>query len=164
MPLPPELRDKMRKSGDVKVTLKTAQGEQAVIEGKTSVPFGMFVKLILKKKVQSLLKDWQEEPVIISSDLLTKVAAAPGDTTENKSKVILTALVMGLVFGIFFSAASIVVLGMMGVVIGQKELLVALGAVLVIGAAVFGASQIQAGKAKEKFVEKIEHVADVFSK
>lgn len=164
MPLPPEIKERMRKNSDVKVNLKTPQGEQAIIEGKTSVPFGAFTKLILKKKIQGLLKEWQEEPVIITSDLLTKIASAPGDTTEDRSKVILTALVIGLVGGIFLSAAAIVTLGAMGVAIGTKELLVALGVLLVVAVAVFGATQVHARKVKEKFIERIEHVADVFSK
>lgn len=164
MSLPPEIRDRMKKTGDVKVTLKTSQGEQAVIEGKTVVPFATFVKLILQRKVQGIMKDWQEEPVILSSDLLTKIASAPGDTTEDKSKVIMTAWVIGLCAGFFLAAAAIVFLGMLGVEIGQKELLVALGVLLVIAIAVFGSLQIHTRKMKEQFVEKIEHIADMFSR
>lgn len=165
MPLPVDLREKLaRKNPDVTVTLKPPQGDRAVIEGKTSISFGAFVRLILQKKVQGILKDWQGEPVIISSDLLTKIASAPGDTAEDKSKVILTALVIGICGGFFIAASGIVILGMMGITIGQKELLVALTVLLVVAAAVFGALQIHTRKIRDQFIEKIERVSDIFSR
>lgn len=164
MPLPPEIRERMQKTGDVKVTLKTSANEQAVIEGKTTVPFSAFVKLILQRKVQGLMKEAQDEPVILSSNLLTKIASAPGDTLEDKSKVILTACVMGLCGGFFLAAAGIVILGMLGITIEQRELLVALGTFLVVALAIYSAMQIQGRKIREQFVEKIERIAEMFSR
>jgi len=164
MPLPPEIRDRLKKTGDVKVTLKPVQGEQAVIEGKTTVPFHAFVKLILQRKIQGLVKDAQDEPVILSSDLLTKIASAPNESLEDRSKVLLTACVIGFCGGFFAAAFAIVVLGMMGVEIGQKELMVALTVLLVVALAVYGALQVHTRKVREKFVEKIERIADMFSR
>jgi len=154
----------MKKNGDVKVTLKPQMGEQAVIEGKTTVPFSAFVKLILQKKVQGLMKEAQYEPVILSSDLLTKIASAPGESLEDRSKVLLTACVIGFCGGFFLSAAAIVLLGMMGVEIGQKELIVALTVIAIVGVAVYSAMQIQTGKMRDQFVEKIEKIAHIFSR
>ena len=165
MPLPPEIRERMKRgSGDVKVSLKTPQGEQAVIEGRTGVPFGTFVKLILKRKVQTLFKDWQEEPVIISSELLTKIASAPEDTHEDRSKVILTALVIGLCFGLFAASVTLILLYMAGVELGMGELLSGLVVLLLIAFAVYTATRLHTLKAKQQIIEKVEQVADVFSK
>lgn len=164
MALPPEIKERMKKSGDVKVPLKDKGGDQAVIEGKTAVPFGTFVKLILKRKVQTLFKEWQQEPVILSSELLTKIASAPEDTHEDRSKIILTALVIGLCFGLFVTGAVIILFGLVGIEIGQREILTALGVLLFLACAVYGSMQVHAGKVKKGLVEKVEQVADVFSK
>lgn len=164
MPLPPEIRDRLKKSSDVKVNLRPQQSELAVIEGKTTVPFNAFVKLILQKKIQGLVKDAQDEPVILSSDLLTKIASAPGESLEDRSKVLLTACVIGFCGGFFVAAFAIVFLGMMGVEIGQKELIVALTVLLVVALAVYGALQIHTRKIKELFIEKIERIAEMFSR
>ncbi len=164
MPLPLEMRERMKKTGDVKLNIKTPSGEQAIIEGKTAVPFATFMKLMLQKKLQPLVKDWQSEPVIISSDLLTKIASAPAESLEDRSKVLLTACVIGFCGGFFVAAFAIVVLGMMGVEIGQKELLVALTVLLVIALVVYSALQVHTRKIKEQFIEKIERIADMFSR
>jgi len=164
MPLPPEIRERMKKTGDVKVNIKAPAGEQAIIEGKTAVPFGAFIRLTLQRKVQGLMKEWQSEPVIISSDLLTKIASAPSESLEDRSKVLLTACVIGFCGGFFVAAFAIVVLGMMGVEIGQKELLVALTVLLVVALVVYSALQVHTRKIKEQFIEKIERIADIFSR
>ena len=165
MPLPPELQERIKRGGgDVQVSLKIPEGGRAVIEGKTGVPFGVFVKLILKKKVQALFKDWQEEPVIIPSSLLTHLASAPEDRQEDRSKVILTALVIGFAFGMFLTAVTIVVSSTFGLEIGSRELLAGMGVLLALAVIVVAAMKIHTHKARQQLVEQIEQIADIFSK
>jgi hypothetical protein len=154
----------MKKTGDIKVAVKSEKGDQIVIEGKTAVPFSAFVKLILKRKVQGLFKQWQNEPVIISSDLLTQIASAPGDTVEDRSKIVLTAVVIGFCLGAFVMVAGIFILGILGIEIGQKELLFGLGAFLLVAVAVFAAMRVHVGKMRDELIEKVEQVAEVFGK
>jgi hypothetical protein len=163
MPLPPEIKARMHKTGDVKVSMKE-KGEHAVIEGKTAVPFGTFVTLLRKRKVQSLMSKWQKEPVILSSELLTHIASAGNDTDEDRSKVILTALVIGLCFGLFVMAIGLFVLGILGITIGQRELMTGLLVLLVLAGAVYASMQIHTGKMKQDLVETVDKVSEMFGK
>jgi len=164
MPLPPEIQDKINRNRDVHMPVKTSEGEKVVIEGKTSIPFGSFVKLILRRKVQKLFKDWQSEPVIIESELLTAIASAPEDPMEDKSKVIMSAVVIGFCFGMFLTGLALSLLNMAGITIGQAELLTGLAVLLAMAVAVHIASRIHTRKAKEQIVEKVEQIADLFAK
>ena len=89
---------------DLEVEVKT-ESSKAVITGKTSVPFRTFVGLVLQRKVLQLFKDWGEEPVILSSSLLTNLASAPQDSQENKAHLVTVTLGVGVLLGIFFLAA-----------------------------------------------------------
>lgn len=164
MALPPEIKDRLKRSADAKVAMRTSDGDEVIVEGKTGIPFNLFVKLLLKRKIQTLFKDWQDEPIVISSELLTKIASAPEDNAEDRSKIVLTALVIGLCFGMFISAVALVGLSMVGIIIGAKELIVALCVLLAVAVAVYGALQIHSHKIKQQLVEKVEEVADVFAK
>ncbi len=164
MPLPPELQERLkRQTGDVQVTLKSAQGEKAVIEGKTSIPFGSFVKLVLKRKVQTL-RDFQEEPIILSSPLLTHLASAPEDSHEDRSKVILTALVIGFCFGMFLTAFTLVFSSLLGIEIGVGELLTGLVVLLAVALAIYASMKISSHKMKQQLIEKVEEIAGLFAK
>lgn len=166
MPLPPEIQQRL-KSGAVQLPLREAENEsggKAIVEGKTSIPFSTFVQLILKKKVMSLFKDWGDEPIIFSSLLLTKIANAPQDRQEDKNKLILTALTIGLCGGICFSAITLLILWSLKVTVGQRELFVLLGTFLLVGVAVVGASRVHAGKHVAKLTEQIERIADSVGK
>jgi|GEM_PF-391998 hypothetical protein len=164
MPLPPEIKDRLKKSAESKVSLKTSDGDEVIVEGKTGVPFNLFVKLILKRKIQTLFKDWQDEPVVISSELLTKIASAPEDSTEDRSKIIITAMVIGFCIGMFATAVILVGLSFSGIVVGSRELVAAIGVLGLVALAVFAAMKVQTRKAKQGFVEKIEEIAEVFSR
>lgn len=163
MPLPSEIKERLKKGGDVQVAMK-GRSEHAVIEGKTAVPFGSFMKLIQNRKVQSLMKKWQNESVVLSSDLLTHIASAPGESHEDRSKVILTAMVIGLAFGIFVTGVAIFFMGSLGYTIGQRELIAGMGVLLVLAIAVYSAMRMQSSNMKQDLIEKIEKISDVFSK
>jgi len=165
MALPPELQERMKRgAGDLQLPLQTPQGGKAIIEGKTAIPFASFVKLVLKRKVQTLFKDFQEEPIILSSSLLTHLASAPDDSHEDKSKVILTAVVIGFCFGMFLTAFALVVFRMMGIEIGASELLTGLGVLLALAIAVFASMKISGHKMKQQLIEKVEEVAGLFAR
>jgi hypothetical protein len=165
VPLPPEIQERLRgAAGETQLPLKTPLPEKVVIEGKTGIPFGVFVKLILKRKVQVLFRKWQEEPVILSSELLTSIASAPEDTPEDRSKVTLTALVLGCCLGMFLTATVLVLLASIGIVVGMRELLTGLGVLLFLAIAVYAAMKIQVHRIRQDVVDTVERVADVFSK
>lgn len=165
MSLPPEIQRRLQvQGGDVQVSVKASQGERAVIEGKTNIPFASFVKLVLKRKVQTLFRDFEEEPIILSSTLLTHLASTPEESREDRSALILTALVIGLCLGMFLMATAIVVLETVGFPIGRRELLAGLGVLLAVGLAVFAAMKIQTHRMKQELVTKVEEVARLFSK
>ena len=164
MTLPPEIQDRLKKR-DVQLPLREPDEEEsAIVEGKTSIPFSTFVQLVLKKKVMSLFKEWGDDPIIFSSVLLTKIANCPQDTTEDKNKIILTAMTLGLCLGVAFTMLGILVLWTLGVDIGQKELLVATAALLVVGSAVFASMRIHTSKHIQKLTEHVENVSEMFSK
>lgn len=164
VPLPPELQDRLkRQSGDVQLSLKTTQGDKAIIEGKTSIPFGSFVKLILKRKVQTL-RDFQDEPIILSSNLLTHLASAPEDSHEDTSKVILTALLIGFCFGMFLTAFTLIFSSLFGIEIGVSELLTGLLVLLAVALAVYASLKISSHKMKQQLIEKVEEIAGLFAK
>ena len=92
-----------KRNRDLEVDLHI-EGSKAIIEGKTSVPFATFVQLILKRKVINLLKSSADEPVIVSSTLLTDLASAPDDSTENRTQLVLVTLGVGILVGVFVCA------------------------------------------------------------
>jgi hypothetical protein len=163
MALPADIKSRMRKGGDVKVSMKERE-EHAVIEGKTAVPFGSFMKLVQSRKVQPLMKRWQNEPVVISSDLLTHIASAGSESQEDRSKIILTAIVLGLAFGIFLATMGLFLLNLFGMSLGQRELITGLGILLILGVAVYSAMRVQGSGFRQDLIEKIEKIANVFGK
>lgn len=153
----------MTHSRDVDVQIRTENGK-AVIQGKTTVPFQTFVSLVLQRKVFSLFKSWGKEPIVLSSDLLTDLASAPQDSTENRTHLVLVTLGVGILVGIFVMAIGLAVLQTIGMPLGRTELLLIAGGIvgLALLASILG--RIQHGKRGEKITEKIEKLADLFSK
>ena len=58
---------------------------RAVIEGKTGVPFKTFVALVLQRKVTGLFQEYGNRPVIVESEMLTRLASAPQDNPQNQA-------------------------------------------------------------------------------
>ncbi len=149
---------------DVELAISGGPGK-AVIEGKTAVPFRTFVTLILQRKVQAIFKTSQDEPVIVSSDLLTKLASAPSDKQEDRSKLTLITFGVGILGGIFLSAAALLGLLLFRIQIEVKDLSILLGAIagIVILAMIIMKTQKKTGF-KEKLQESMEKVTEMVSR
>lgn len=149
---------------DVEVDIDNTGGK-AVIEGKTSVPFKTFVSLILQRKVQTLFKKCQDEPVIVSSELLTALASAPDDKQEDRGKLVLVTIGVGAIVGVFATIAAFVLFMLFDIHPEMKDLLIALGAIAFIAIVVV---MLQGGQKKsgfkEKLYESMEKVTDLVTK
>lgn len=149
---------------DVEVAISGGPG-RAVIEGKTAVPFRTFVTLILQRKVQVIFKTSQDEPVIVSSDLLTKLASAPSDKQEDRSKLTLVTFGVGILAGVFLSAVALLGLLLFRIQVEVKDLSILLGSIaaVVILAMIILKTQKKAGL-KEKLQESMEKVTELVSR
>lgn len=145
---------------DVEVDIST-EGGRAVIEGKTSVPFRTFVSLILQRKVQTLFKKCQDDPVIVGSELLTALASAPDDRQEDRSKLVLVTFGMGVLAGIFCTVLTFVVLAMFDVRPQDKDLLIVLGIFLVVAVVMFVLLHVQRTPGKQQLYDTMEKIKDL---
>ncbi len=150
---------------EVEVEITDGKGGKAIIEGKTSVPFKTFVSLILQRKVQAIFKTCQDEPVIVSSELLTSLASAPNDRQEDKAKLVLVTMGAGTLVGVFLTIALFVAFMLFDVRPEMKDLLIALGILLLVAVVVglLMSSQKKAGF-KEKLYESMEKVTDLIAR
>lgn len=148
---------------DLEVDL-TIEGSKAIIEGKTSVPFKTFVNLILKRKVINLIKDSGDEPVIVSSKMLTDLASAPDDSTENRTQLIMVTLAVGILGGVFIFALAMIGLLSLRITLERFDFIIV--AVVLLGLAGLAAAM---GKTKkknrgQKIADTMEHIASIVSK
>ncbi|MDD5624075.1 MAG: hypothetical protein PHI23_05205 [Candidatus Peribacteraceae bacterium] len=150
-------------SADLEVELTTEQN-RAVIAGKTSVPFKTFVSLILQRKVLGLFKNWGEEPIILSSELLTGLASAPQDTQENRTHLIIVTLGVGTLFGIFASAVGLAILALANISLGLREYLLIVGGLAGIAILVSLLARMQRFNRAQKVADTMEKVAQFLSK
>jgi hypothetical protein len=150
---------------ELEVDIATNSPNRVVIEGKTSVPFKAFVSLVLQKRVQMLFKTNQNDPVIVSSTLLTALASAPSDKQEDRSKLVLVTFGVGIVAGVFLTVAVFLGLMLVQIQAEVKDLSIILGVIL--GVAVIGAL-VQKGQKKSAFTEKLfdamEKTTDLISR
>lgn len=137
---------------DVEVDIATDGNGRAVIEGKTSVPFRTFVTLILQRRVQQLFKSNAEDVVIVSSELLTALASAPGDKQEDKGKLVLVTFGVGILAGVF--VAGLVLLGLMlfKIELQIRDIAIFLGVIVAVG--ILGVL-LQKNQKKSTFTEKL---------
>jgi hypothetical protein len=143
----------------------TNTGQKAVIEGKTSVPFKTFVTLILQRKVQTLFKTSQDEPVIVNSTLLTALASAPGDKQEDKGKLVLVTMGVGVIVGVFFTVAIFLVLKLLNIQPELKDLGIVLA--VIAGIVVLGVAMMKNQKKSgftEKLFDAMEKTTDLISR
>jgi hypothetical protein len=147
----------------VEVAIKVDQ-QRAVVEGKTAVPFQSFVTLILQRKVLHLIKQWGKEPVIVNSELLTGLASAPQDSAENRTKLLLVALGIGVVLGVFILSSGQLALSLRHISLQQREFLLVSGGIL--GFAVLTAllGRLQRTKQDDRIEETIEKIASMLPK
>jgi hypothetical protein len=136
---------------DVEVDIKSDSGK-AVIEGKTSVPLKTFVTLILQRKVQTLFKKWQDEPVIVTSEMLTALASAPSDRQEDRGKLTLVTFGVGVVGGAFFTLLVFGGLLMIDIRPELKDIGIALGIIALVAGLVI---MLQRGQKKSGFTEQL---------
>ena len=146
------------------VEVDLSNGSKAVVEGKTSVPFRTFVSLILQRKVQTLFKKCQDEPVIVGSELLTQLASAPDDKQEDRGKLVLVTLGVGMLVGIFLSALLLMVLMGLNIAPRLGDYGILIGIMLGLAVLVSVLQRMQIGSTKQKVYESMEKVTDLFSK
>lgn len=140
-------------------------GGKAVIEGKTSVPFKTFVSLILQRKVQVLFKRSDNDPVIVSSDLLTALASAPQDKQEDRTKLVIVTFGVGIVAGVFLTVATFLGLILFKIQPEVKDLGIVLA--VIAGIVVLGILLQKPQKKSafgEKLMESMEKVTDLISR
>lgn len=142
--------------------LRTENGK-TVIEGRTPVPFQSLVALILQRKVSTLFKSWGNDPVIVTSDLLTQLASAPQDSKENRTKLITVTLGVGVLMGIFLFGLVLLALSFAQIPLTQTELLWLCGGILAVAIVGFFISKFQRNKQGEKLVETMEGITKLFS-
>ncbi len=149
---------------ELEVDIDNTSGK-AVIEGRTPVPFKTFVSLILQRKVQTLFKRNSDDPVIVSSELLTALASAPQDKQEDRGKLVLVTFGVGILVGVFASIVFFLGLMLLKIQPEMKDLGIALG--VIAGIAVL-AMLLQKSQKKSGFTEKLyesmEKVTDLVSK
>ncbi len=145
------------------VNLKTDQGK-AVVEGKTAVPFKTFVGLILQRKVLNLFKDWGQEPVVISSELLTDLASSPQDNTENREQLITVTLGVGVLVGVFALAILQIALVPFGITLTAEYLLAIAGTLFGIALLTWFMGKVKRRSKGHKLSETMEKIAGMVSK
>ncbi len=147
----------------VEVQIERENGK-AVIQGKTSVPFKTFVSLILQRKVQTLFKDAQNEPVIIGSELLTKLASAPDDKQEDRGKLVTVTLGVGMLCGIFISAFTLFTLELMGITPTIIELCIVMSVLIAVAGIASLVQRMQGISTRQKIYDQMERISDMISK
>lgn len=150
-------------SSDLEVQFKPETGK-AVIEGKTAVPFQAFVGLILQRKVTNLLKVWGKHAVIVESELLTSLASAPQESQENKANLILVSLIGGALAGITGFAAVQLLLLLVEIPLGYRELGIIVGSVALLVGFLYMIMKSRTKSKNEKLVETMEQVSAFLSK
>ncbi|MSR67689.1 hypothetical protein EXS65_02605 [Candidatus Peribacteria bacterium] len=149
---------------DVEVDISN-EGGRAVIEDKTSVPFRTFVSLILQRKVQTIFKKCQDEPVIVSSELLTSLASAPDDRQEDRAKLVLVTMGVGVIVGLFVTVAIFVALMLFGIQPEMQDLLITLAALAFVAVVIVILQGAQKKKGfKDKLYESMEKVTDLVTR
>lgn len=149
---------------DIEVDLDRENGT-AVIRGKTNVPFTTLVTLILQRKVQTLLKTWKDEPVVVSSELLTSLASAPEDKTEDRGALIAVTLAVGIYAGVLLTTAVLLVLAVAGIVPGMAEYVIVCAVLLGFALLVLATQRMQKRATKRaKLVERMEKLAELLTK
>ncbi len=146
------------------VEVDLSDGGRAIVEGKTSVPFRTFVSLILQRKVQSVFKKSQDDPVIVSSELLTALASAPDDKQEDRGKLVLVTLGVGVLVGVFLSTVALMLLMSANIVPTFTDYGIVVGIMVCLALLVGILQRMQLGSTKQKIYEGMEKVTDLLSK
>lgn len=146
------------------VEVETTDGGKVVIEGKTSVPFKTFVGLILQRKVQTLFKASGDEAVIVSGELITKLASAPDDSHEDRAKVVLVTMGIGVLVGVFCSALGLLVMSFLHVAPRRSDLMIVIAVFLGLAMLVWVLQRFQGVSTKQKVYDKMERMTDLLAR
>lgn len=142
---------------DIEVDINSGQLNKAVVEGKTAVPFKTFVTLVLQRKVQGLFKTNQNDPVIVGSELLTALASAPNDTREHRGKLVLVTMFIGIIVGVFISAAVLLGLSLFSIQPDRGDLLIVLGVIVLV---IILFILLQKSQKKTGFADKLQETME----
>lgn len=153
----------MSDTADLEIELKT-ESNRAIITGKTSVPFRTFVGLVLQRKVFQLFKQWDKEPVILSSELLTQLASAPQDSQENRAHLVLVTLGVGIFGGIFLLALGEAALTFFSIDLGLREHSLIAGSLAGIALLLMLLARIQRLGRAQRIADVMERTASFLSK
>ncbi|MFH0851233.1 MAG: hypothetical protein V1876_00590 [Candidatus Peregrinibacteria bacterium] len=153
----------MPETADLEIELRTEQN-RAIITGKTSVPFRTFVGLVLQRKVFQLFRQWDKEPVILSSELLTQLASAPQDSQENRAHLVIVTLGVGTLFGIFVFALGQVMLSMLDYELGSRELTLIAGGLVCLAVLTVVLARLQKLARAQRIADVMERTASFLSK
>lgn len=148
---------------DVEVSLRS-DGNRAVIEGKTTVPFKTFVMLVIQRKVTALFKDWGASPVVVDSELLTGLAGAAQDRQENRVHLVLVTLGIGVIGGVFALAVLQLILLQIQITLGTRELAMLAGGLIGVGVIGWLLSKVQVRGGGQKVLDGMEKAAALLSK
>jgi hypothetical protein len=148
---------------DVEVSLRS-DGNRAVIEGKTTVPFKTFVMLVIQRKVTALFKDWGASPVVVDSELLTGLAGAAQDSQENRVHLVLVTLGIGVIGGVFALAVLQLILLQIQITLGTRELAMLAGGLIGVGVIGWLLSKVQVRGGGQKVLDGMEKAAALLSK
>lgn len=151
------------KNHDVEVDLKF-EGTKAMIAGKTSIPFTTLVKLVLERKLGNVLKNSGNEPIIMSSELLTELASAPQDSRENQTKFTLVTLGTGVLMGVFFFSLVEIAVPLLGITFIAKDYMVIAGVLVGITMLVLSLDRLKRRKKADKITETMERLTSLLSK
>ncbi len=151
----------MHTNGNLEVELSHESGK-AIIEGKTSIPFKTFVSLVLQRKVTTLFKKWQDEPVVIGSELLTNLASAPDDRQEDRATLVLVSIGTGILVGVFASVVTALALSLLQVELTDTDLVILLAALIGVALLISILQRMQhRTSTKQKIYERMEKVTDL---
>ncbi len=151
---------KSSKNRDIEVDLRI-DGTKAVIDGKTNVPFKTFVQLVLQRKMPNIVKENADEPIILSSKLLTDLAAAPDDSREDQAHTILITLGVGVLAGVLLFSLLMIVFQLLDITFGQKEFLIVIGVLLGLIVLASATLRIKKRKKTQKVADYMEQISNL---
>ncbi len=146
---------------ELELQLRQENGK-TIIEGRTPVPFQSLVSLILQRKVSTMFKAWGNDPVIVTSDLLTQLASAPQDNRENRTKLITVTLGVGIIGGVFAFGIVLLALNSMEITLTRDNLLWLCGGILAVALVGASMARMQRNKKGEKLVDTMEKITGMF--
>lgn len=143
--------------------LKTDQG-RAIVQGKTAVPFKTFAGLVLQRKVMGMFKDWGKEAIIVDSELLTDLASAEQENRESLDHIIMVALGVGVLTGVFLLAVVQIAIAPFGIGLSPEHLLAIAGTILGMAAVLWLLAKVKRKSRGHRLTDTMEKIAAMVGK